>query len=330
MFSIVSLLYSILAVQRAVAGRIVINEDASDPGQLADPHLMQPFESENDSEAVLRLQHNAEDALHWNGSMRSGCPEFDELPIVADKEFIGIRRYNDMGNDVPGLSCNGKYYDEVDEYQWTGSHDSCRAVGSLFVHPGCTFTGWCGNDYKGIHHEFKGPKFISEVPVRTFCLNTVNHNGWTPCTGSYVVNCKQHYPDCKASDEWVRVAKITNECTPSNCEENTFTYRYTRGTKYSTQMQEGFSVSTTIEWEMKQAFFDIFEASLGVSVTTGHDWSETVTEEQDTEQEVTDKIAVASGGCVKIFQATGACGSSTVHTLDLAVCDCDKCEKYEG
>jgi len=322
MFRIVSLLYSILAVQKAVAGRI-INEDASDPGQLADPHLMQPFESENDSEAVLRLQNDVEDALHWNGSLRSGCPDLSELPTVMDNQFIGMRRYNDLGNDVPGLSCNGKYYDEVDEYQWTGSHDSCRAVGSLFVHPGCTFTGWCGNDWKGIHHEFKGPKFISQVPVRTFCLNTVNHNGWTPCTGSYVVDCKQHYPDCKASDEWVSIAKKNNSCTPTNCKDDTFTYRYKRGSKYSVSMEEGFSVSATVEAEMKKAFFNIFDVTLGVSVTTGYDWSQTTTEDQMEEREFENQILVPSGGCVEIFQAVGKCGESVVYAFSIVNRDCE-------
>merc|ERR1719348_2081917 len=63
------------------------------------------------------LEAATEEASPRNGSTRSGCPEWDELPRVWNKKFIAARKYNDEGHDIPALSCNGNMYEPVNGYQ---------------------------------------------------------------------------------------------------------------------------------------------------------------------------------------------------------------------
>merc|ERR1711942_507920 len=71
---------------------------------------------------------------HQNTSVRSGCPDISELPIVWDKQFIGARLYTRKGNDIPALSCTGDYHDIVNGDQYSATPGSGWPIGSIFVH----------------------------------------------------------------------------------------------------------------------------------------------------------------------------------------------------
>merc|ERR1712013_178252 len=111
---------------------------------------------------------------HQNISVRSGCPDISELPIVRNKQFLGFRSYRGKGNDIPALSCTGNYYDYVNGFQYS---------------------------------EWTGPLFISNVPTSEFghiCGDGV------ACVRSFLVDCKQQYPDCQPEDSWKTVASFDN------------------------------------------------------------------------------------------------------------------------
>jgi len=110
------------------------------------------------------LEAERDELRHHNGSARSGCPEWDELPRVKYSKFIGIREYQGSGHDVPALSCNGKYYDEINGYEVSAPSGRCYAFGSLFVHAGCTLYVFHGYNYQGSFKTFSGPYFKSKMP----------------------------------------------------------------------------------------------------------------------------------------------------------------------
>merc|ERR1711942_432287 len=135
-----------------------------------DNALVQPNEDSAQLDNVLALVLDDTVAAglgHQNISVRSGCPDISELPIVYDKQFIGARRYTRKGNDIPALSCTGNYHDYVNgQYSTTPGHG--YTIGSIFVHPGCTFYGFHDYDYQGSYTEWTGPLFISNVPEWEF------------------------------------------------------------------------------------------------------------------------------------------------------------------
>ena len=53
------------------------------------------------------------------------------------------------------------------------------------------------------------------------------------------------------------------------------TYSQTVGTEFSDSVSEGMSVDETVEYEMEMEFWGIFKERMGMSVSTGYDWSHT-------------------------------------------------------
>merc|ERR1719153_997744 len=306
MFAI--LLYFLVAFHFASAEPLVQQDHVPVPD---DHFLVQQHEDSVQLDDVLALEDNGlvleEGPGDQNMSVRSGCPDISELPIVYQKQFIGIRLYSGAGNDIPALSCNGGPYDGVSGYQWSGNTRRGYMIGSIFVHPGCTFYGFNDYDYQGSHTEWTGPLFISKVPEGTFDF---------PCDGaacarSWLVDCRQQYPDCQPEDSWKAVASFDN--TQSDLPA-TFTYKYIIGTSWSHEMSDSMSISDTISAEVKAGFFDIFETSIGASSTTGYDWSETSSEAQSETKEFTVSTEIPGGRMVQIQQAKGKCGGSEVNT----------------
>jgi len=306
MFAI--LLYFLVAFHFVSAGPLVQQDNVLAPN---DHVLVQQHEDSVQLDDVLALEDNglvleATVEEHQNISARSGCPDISELPIVWNKQFLGSRRYSGKGNDIPALSCNGDYNDAVSGHQASADPGTGYLIGSIFVHPGCTFYGFHDYNYQGSYTEWTGPLFISNVPKWTF-----DHSCGVACARSYLVDCRQQYPDCQPEDSWKTVTSLDN--TQSDLPA-TFTYKYTIGTSWSHQMSESMDISTTISEEVKAGFFDIFEASIGVSVTTGYNWSETSTAAKSETKEISDVIEVPGGRVLEIQQTKGFCGGSEVST----------------
>jgi len=243
-----------------------------------------------------------------NVSVRQHCPDIADLPITnAEKNnFYAARKYTGKGHSIPDLSCNGNVYDELSGVRLAGTEGLGYPIGSLYVHAGCSFYGFEKIDYQGSYTQYDGPLFISEVP-----------NTWgglcseIPCPGSFLVDCRMHMPDCIPSDSWATVASFDNSGSPL---VSTFTYTYSIGTSWSTEMSEGFSISSTVTAEMKASFWGIFEAGLSVSETTGYDWSTTSSEAQNEEQQFSVETDVPGGSVIQIQQTKGTCGDSNVKT----------------
>ena len=64
--------------------------------------------------------------------------------------FTGIRIYQGKGNDIPALSCNGDGGDVVSGTQASAPPGYGWGIGSIFVHPGCTFYGFHDINYQGV------------------------------------------------------------------------------------------------------------------------------------------------------------------------------------
>ena len=59
-------------------------------------------------------------------------------------------------------------------------------------------------------------------------------------------------------------------------------------------------------------FTEMFEAQLGVSRTTGFDWSKSTSETWNEETSIEVKTTVAPGTIVQLRQVVGQCGNNTV------------------
>jgi len=301
-----TLLYFLVALHFVSAGTLVQQDNVLAPN---DPVLVQQDEESVQLGDVLALEDNG--FVLEEGPARLGCPDIKQLPIVENKQFIGIRIYHGNGNDIPALSCNGAYQEFFSGFQYSSDPGKGTMIGSIFVHPGCIFYGFHDYNYQGSYTEWTGPLFISNVPDVFGHICDNDHYNHVPCVDSFLVDCRQQYPDCQPEDDWKTVTSLDN--TQSDLPA-TFTYEYTIGTSWSHQMSDSMSISNSISAEVKAGFFDIFEASLGVSVTTGYNWSETSTAAKSETRKIIDSIQVPGGRVITIQQAKGYCGGSEVNT----------------
>eukprot|EP00092_Neocalanus_flemingeri_P091728 GFUD01116366.1.p1 GENE.GFUD01116366.1~~GFUD01116366.1.p1 ORF type:complete len:307 (+),score=28.06 GFUD01116366.1:132-1052(+) len=265
-------------------------------------------------ESALKDSFKEETHVHFdlparNNTARQPCPAIGDVPIVTPdrKEFYGVRYYDGRGHPVTALSCNGDYHDRVSGYNDSAPEGEGWLMGTLYVHAGCIFYGFSDYNYEGSYKEYQGPVFLSEVP--DVFGNTCN--GGIPCVDSYIVTCEQKMPDCVPDDRWTTVASFENS---GSSLPSTFTYKYVIGTTWSNQMSEGFDVSITVSGELKASFWGRFEATIGVSHTTGYNWGYVSTQAKQERQEFTVETKVPGGKGIKIQQTSGSCGSSDVST----------------
>ena len=65
---------------------------------------------------------------------------------------------------------------------------------------------------------------------------------------------------------------------------------------------------------MEASFFALFSANLGVSTTTGYDWTEVSESTKNEQITVEVKASVRPGYILQIKQATGKCGDNKSNT----------------
>lgn len=255
-----------------------------------------------------------EPASEKNGtkSLNTGCPSFDQVPVSESNGglwpvFVAGRRYHDRGHDVPELACNGNFYDEIDGYQLSSSDDQCYAMGSLIVNAGCKLTFFSDYNFEGEHKTFDGPILLPN-PTPEFGDSCC---GGVFCVDSFLWSCKQHFPDCVPSDSWNIVTQLDN--SQSNWETD-FTFEQTKGTSWSHESSESMSVGTSVEASYKESFFGVFEASMGVSMSTGYNWGSVDSTTKSDAKSYTIHMAVPAHEKVQIEAAVGNCGSSNVYT----------------
>merc|ERR1711970_543686 len=121
-----TILYFLVALHFLSAGPLVQQDNVLAPNDLV---LVQQHQESVQLDDVLALEDNGlvleESAGVQNISVRSGCPDISELPILWNKQFLGIRYYWGEGNGIPALSCTGGYYERerfsIQFIPWNGN-----------------------------------------------------------------------------------------------------------------------------------------------------------------------------------------------------------------
>ena len=70
------------------------------------------------------------------------------------------------------------------------------------------------------------------------------------------------------------------------------------------------NIDATISYELKASIFEMFEEKLGVSVTTGYNWSKAGSEVYNSQVEIDVKSTVKPGEVLQIQQAVGRVNDS--------------------
>merc|ERR1711997_73010 len=83
---------------------------------------------------------------------------------------------------------------------------------------------------------------------------------------------------------------------------------------YTEEVQNSMSIDTAIEASLSTSFFEFFDASLGVSVTTGYDWTQTSRSTKSEAHSFGVQIDVPPGYIVIIDGAVGDCDGSVAKT----------------
>ena len=91
-------------------------------------------------------------------------------------------------------------------------------------------------------------------------------------------------------------------------------YKKTIGTTYGQELSESVSVSSTIEYELSLSLFELFSEKLGISMTTGYDWSHSSTVTKSITEEFLVKASAPPGLILTIEQAIGTCGDTEART----------------
>lgn len=234
-----------------------------------------------------------------------GCPDKNALPILYEKNFIGARVYTGVGNEKPSLSCTGNAFEYLDGVGISAPSGTGLAIGSIYVHPGCTFYGYKGYNFQGDMTKYEENTFISKVPSNAFGQEC---NSGVACAGSVVVNCQQTYPDCSPLESRVEVAYCNNSLSDKNTD---CTYTYNVGTSWSNEMANGMSVNQKIKNIMLAAFFKNFQDKLYL---TDYNWGSISTELQGEMTEHENTVGVAAWDVLEVEQVQGTCGGTTVAT----------------
>ena len=103
------------------------------------------------------------------------------------------------------------------------------------------------------------------------------------------------------------------------------------GTQFSDSMSEGMSIDTTVESALEAQFWGVFSEKMGMSVTTGYDWTQTseITKSEQTtitveaeappgvynvDNDSDIRIIIVVGLVLIIEQAVGHCDDSEART----------------
>ena len=178
-------------------------------------------------------------------------------------------------------------------------------MGTLFIY-GCVLYVFSDYNYQGDMHTYKGPFSSFNGPD---LFHTCN--GGIPCANSFSVECEMSMPDCAPSDAWISVAYLDNA---GSSIPTKFTYQYTIGTEWSTEVSQGFNVDVSVTTTIQAAFFEIFSAEVSTSFSTGYNWQSTSSEARSEETSYTIETEVPAGAIIRIEQARGLCGASEVKT----------------
>merc|ERR1719464_1138447 len=107
-------------------------------------------------------------------------------------------------------------------------------------------------------------------------------------------------PVCDPIDSYHTVL----QCDNSESEQTIVTCRYKKviGTQYETSWSESMSIDASIEVSMKATIYEIFEMSIGTSITTGYNWGRAGSEVFNEQEEYELTVEVLPGFILQIDQ----------------------------
>ena len=182
-------------------------------------------------------------------------------------------------------------------------------MASIYVHSGCKLHAFQNSNYQGKMITFGHQKeFNYDVHDQGFGYLC---DGNVFCVKSYIVECGMIMPDCVPSDEWTSVAYLDNS---DSSFPTTFTYEYQIGTDWSTELTQNFETSLTVKAEIKKKFFGLFAVKASATSTTKYNWKKTSYEAMSDLSTFNIATEIPAGKILKIEQARGVCGDSSVKT----------------
>jgi len=123
--------------------------------------------------------------------------------------------------------------------------------------------------------------------------------------------CSMRHFSCVPEDsfEVVLDCDATNAIVDSECN-----YMKTMGTTYTETYSNSMSLDVTVKAAMEAKFFDFFSEKIGVSVSTGYDWSHVSSETVNKEESIEIKGTAPAGYVLRIEQAIGHCDGNKAKT----------------
>ena len=247
--------------------------------------------------------------------IKAECPASDDLPVrwpYDESKFFCARYYPGPGSDAPFNGCNGctlgdQYEEYVDVFdgQDIDAGECCfYPMGSLVVRPGCTFYQF--TEYNSVAVVFEGGAHPN--------IANGHSNDASDCgrgVRQMKCRCNMANVNCVPEDSYEVVMQCDATLAQADSECN---YQKTIGTSFSESLSTSMSVDYTVSAKLKVEFFEFFSESVGVSASTGYDWT-SVSSETVSEEDTISITATATAGYVaRIEQAVGHCGASTAKT----------------
>jgi hypothetical protein len=243
---------------------------------------------------------------------RGECPNINDLPVYYnDNTFMCARFYYGFGNDLPLHGCNGcsiqEFVDVTDGANWDAGDGLQYPVGSLIVRPGCTFYQFNEQYYGGGWKNYEGPAIYSKIENGPDTTET----GCAKGRPGIKCRCGMKHFSCVPEDSYnmVLICDATNAAADTECN-----YMKTVGTMYTETYSNSMSLDVTIKTEMSAKFEGLFSASVGVSVSTGYDWTSTSSETTSKEEKIEIKAVAPAGYVLRVEQAVGHCDGNTAKT----------------
>ena len=146
-------------------------------------------------------------------------------------------------------------------------------MGSLIVNPGCTYYGFNECFFEETVYEYTAGLYsLLEPPAHDQPSGCANYFSSVKC------RCQQKLVSCIPEDEWAvkLVCNGTGATEPVEC-----SYMKTIGTSYTAETSDHMSISEEVSYEITAGLFGLFEETLGLSVETGYDWTQTSSETMD-------------------------------------------------
>jgi len=229
--------------------------------------------------------------------------------MMADNTFTCARVFAGPGGYYPVTACNscsaGGYEDLQDGIDGDAPEGQVYLMGSIMVKPGCTFVGYSEYHYAGEYtlleagtHTLTGTESTASADCG---------KGWR----SFRCRCDLTPVNCAPKDQFEVVLQCNalGAVSPVKCD-----YNKKVGVTYSEELHQTISVGLDIEYEISAGLIEVFEASLGESVSTGFNWGSTSTSTRSRAETFKVLAEAPPGLLLTIEQAVGTCGESTVST----------------